>query len=673
MRNNAAPPTLLIHNLFNYGHFLVYADTLTKWALSRGWRTILMGRGLGRTAYARRYAGNLDVSLRDSDPGCHMDQNQADMFKARIVEPALDELLEAQTALRPQISILLTTDELIFRAERLRDEGFSFPTPTVGLVTFGHRDHYLGFKDCYARRLDRILATRRPFSRILTLDEFQVAFHDPGQEYLIFLPDIYAEPDRTNDDGTDGEQASVADELQAFLDRGSGPVLPVLGKIDQRKNASWVLRLVRDTPAASCVMLGERVHGPADNEINALLAELSDQGRAFTCFDYVPESLFSNTLRNPRTNFMPLPYSCHYGSSGIQLQAIAAGKPTLTPNVGLMAMRTSGHGLGLCYEAGNEADFRRKATILLRQGPADYSKNLQQFIGCFTPQVRFAQLDMAFDSTCGDTGVATRLTSQADSGPREMAQAMEELLAGRALAALGRLNVLGARAPVHALNAPLLLRQALALNALERHAEAQKKLRRCIEAGGAEEMLTLLRARVDEAAQLLHQGQREQALAELRATTLLVPQASPLPDPLPAETQELVPVLVAGILTSQPLLDHKLWHQLGAILAQTGMHDAAVASFRRAIQLAPAAHGYWLNLSDVLRYAKRLEEAWSSLEKLEALSPLEPGLHHKRGQVLFEQGKLDKAREEFLREKPDGEFGTAAREYLTRLGATPSD
>jgi hypothetical protein len=112
----------------------------------------------------------------------------------------------------------------------------------------------------------------------------------------------------------------------------------------------------------------------------------------------MPEALFRLTLAHPGTPFLPLPYSCHYGSSGLQLQALAAGKPTLVPDVGLMAWRVQAHGLGRCYAHGDEQDFRRAFAELLAQGPEPYANALRRFMACFA-RVRNAQLDKAFGLT----------------------------------------------------------------------------------------------------------------------------------------------------------------------------------------------------------------------------------------------------------------------------------
>lgn len=659
-------PRLLIHNLFNYGHFLVYADNLTQWALSRSWSVTLMGRGLRGTHYQRRYLGAEHVEILDLHPGVGLDQRQANWAKADLVAAASAELRRAQLERSPDASILLSTDEFLFHTQDILAPGFAFPTPTVGLATFGYRDCYLGFKDLYARNLDRVLAARHPFFSMLTLDEYQVAALDRQEEHLVFLPDIFADPPCGGEDQDDGD----AEALRAFLDQARGPVLPVLGKLDQRKNALWTLSVASDTPGASCVMLGERVSCPDDAEIDALLADLTAQGRAFVRLGYVSEALFRLTLGHPRTPFLPLPYSGHYGSSGLQLQAFAAGKPTLTPDVGLMARRVRAHGLGLCFTPGDREDFRRACASLMAQGPGPFHDNLRRFMACFTTEARNAQLDKAFGLARQGAGLLSRLVGDtapgdADENAFRLHAALTLHHAGRHLDALEHLERVLTQRPG---NAVALLRKALVLHALGRHEAAGEAMRQGIDCGGAEEFDFVLRAGLDLVMARLREGDRQGALEQLRAALLLAPAATgqgPGPDD-PVER-------LLHTRWQSPWLSAATWQRIGAALAQTGLHEASARAFRKALELAPDEHDYRLNLSDVLRYARRFDDSEAVLGELAALAPEYPGLHHKRGQVLFERGLMDEALAEFRREPPTSAHHGPARGYMERIstqGAT---
>ncbi|GAB6126613.1 tetratricopeptide repeat protein [Humidesulfovibrio idahonensis] len=655
-------PHLLIHNLYNYGHFLVYADNLTVWALSRGFCVTLMGRGLAGTFYQRRHQDDPNVQLLDASPGERLDQNLPLPTKAELTARACDELCQAQARLKPEACVLLSADEFLFQSASILDPDFAFPAPTVGVVTFGHRDCHLGFKDVYARNLDDVLARRRPFRSVLTLDEHQVAAVDPGEEHLVFLPDIYADPSRPKTVEQARREAAETAELAAFLDRARGPVLPVLGKVDQRKNALWVLRAASQTPGACCVLLGQRVPSPDDAAVDGLLAELAAQGRAFVRTDYVPESLFRAVLTHPAVPFLPLPYSCHYGSSGLQLQALAAGKPTLVPDVGLMAWRVQAHALGLCYRHGDEADFRRVFDRLLQQGTGPYAEAIGRFMGGFAPEARNAQLDKAFGLAGASAAPRSCLVACAASSERldAAAQALVLLHAGRAEEALKLLEHAEAGAPE---DAGLLRCRALALHALGRQAEAWEVAQRCGPAIG--ETLTAFQLNLccDAMTAARTRAERQESLSMLCLLLHFVPVAD-IPEPLPAPQHPLE--LALRKRWRAPCIGPASWRSLADELVRLKRNETAVPAYRRVLELDPQALDCWLNLSDVLRYEGRYDESDAALDELAARSPEHSGLRHKRGQVLFERGKLVQAREEFLREPLDSPHRQAAEAYLRK-------
>jgi Glycosyltransferase len=655
-------PHLLIHNLYNYGHFLVYADNLTVWALSRGFRVTFMGRGLEGTFYQRRHQGDPNVQLLDASPGERLDQSLSGLTKAELTARACAELCQAQAELKPEASILLSTDEFLFQSSEILDPDFAFPAPTVGVVTFGHRDCHLGFKDVYARNLDDVLARRRPFRSVLTLDEHQVAAVDPGEEHLVFLPDIYADPPRPKTVEQERRETAETAELTAFLDRARGPVLPVLGKVDQRKNALWVLRAASQTPDACCVLLGQRVPSPDDPAIDALLAELAAQGRAFVRTDYVPESLFRAVLTHRAVPFLPLPYSCHYGSSGLQLQALAAGKPTLVPDVGLMAWRVQTHALGLCHRHGDEADFRNVFDRLLRQGAEPYAEAIGRFMGGFTPEARNAQLDKVFGMDGASGALRSRLVAcvASSEGLDAAGQALVLLHAGRAEEALRLLDPAEASAPD---DAGLMRCRVLALHALGRQAEAWGIAQRCSFAIGT----TLAAFQLNLYCEAMTAARTPAEYLEYLNMLCLLLHFIPVtdtPEPQPGPWHPLEQALRER--WRAPSIGSASWLALADGLVRLKRNGTAALAYRRVLELDPQALDCWLNLSDVLRYERRYDESDAALDELAARSPEHSGLHHKRGQVLFERGKLAAAREEFSREPLDSPHRQAAEAYLQK-------
>lgn len=637
-------PRLVLHNLFNFGHFLVYASVFTRWGLSRGFEVHMFGRGLGATAYGRRFAGHPGVVLHDANPGENLDPLRADWAKPALLRESLDALLAAQRELAPRASVLLATDDFLFEGVGITDPDFRFETPTFGLTTFGHREQYTGYADAHARALARMIENRSPFSAIFTLDEHHARDTGADPDFLVFMPDIFAED-------MPGESSPAGDlpedqELARFLAAGTGPVFPVIGKFDRRKNNLWVLEAASAVPDASCVVLGERVPCQDDERIDALLDGLHEKGRLFERRGFVPEGLFHAVLAHQRTPFLALPYSCHYGSSGIQLLGLAHGKPSLAPSGGLMARRVQDHGLGLVFRAGGRTDFEQCFKTLLNLGPSPFRERCAGFMACFSPDARHAQLDRALGVAPRKPSPEDVLNSGASAGDESPHEAMRLFWKGKAAEALDRLGEFSAQAPQ---DPGLVFRTVMLLFGMGRIQKAREAAGRCIELGAAEEFDFFVRQQVQAAQALLAAGDRDGAAGHVDRVLQLAPAAS-----LPGKGEEVF---------SAPT-----WRQIGSVLAQAGVHGRAVDCFRAAMRLDPGAHDIRLNISDALRYAGRFEESLRELETLESAAPGWPGLAHKRGQVLFEMGKERDALAFFLAEPADSPHRQAAMAYAERIG-----
>jgi tetratricopeptide (TPR) repeat protein len=442
-------------------------------------------------------------------------------------------------------------------------------------------------------------------------------------------------------------------ELRIFLEGGTGPVIPILGKFDLRKNPLWILRMLEERPDLSCVILGERMPCGQDGEINRALAVLRDRHCLFEQFEYLPERLMSLAIGHPRVPFVALPYRCHHGSSGIQLMSHWQGKPVLVPDQGLMSWRVHGHRLGRTYPPGDEAGFKREFLCLLKEGPAPYEAGVRSFMRRFTRSALWRALDVALEEKPAPLSPLGH-----PAGPTGRAyQAME-------LAGQGHLE--GAAEAFSTASGPgsgfawMRMRQAMAFFRLGRIGEAADILRECRHRGLSSDIDFFVRLTLDLARYRHQSGQPNEAL-QLFSDLLRVlhgsgPSAttsSDRTDPTPGE-------LVRSALYD-PDIPMVFWKQTGVFLAHCSRYALAVAAFRRAIELSPEAGDLRLSLSDVLRYGKRHRAA---LAVIENLPESEPGVFLKRGQALLGMGDIRGAREALLRESRTSPYRPAADALL---------
>ncbi|HEY5169427.1 MAG TPA: glycosyltransferase, partial [Thermoleophilia bacterium] len=126
---------------------------------------------------------------------------------------------------------------------------------------------------------------------------------------------------------------------------------------------------------------------PYDPDVRAMRATLSAAGRLLeTGGPYLDAATADVFLRAARC--VVLPYRGHDGSSGVMLQALAAGRPVLVPDRGLMAYRVRGFGLGATYSDGDEADLRRRFRELEERGPESFAGDLDRYMDYFArPQL----------------------------------------------------------------------------------------------------------------------------------------------------------------------------------------------------------------------------------------------------------------------------------------------
>ena len=660
-------PFVLV-NVLNYGHFNSYAATIARWALASGLEVVFLGHGAGQIAARGGLAGQEGFAAMEISGVCRASCPEVHWGDAAQAKPALGKrcreiIADIARELSPSAVLLINADEVFFQNPEVGEPGFTFDAPVYGIVTFGRRDTYYGVQDPYSRRLKATLERRSGFAGLFSIDELHVRDGDPEEAFLHYLPDPYKEF-HAAPAAAAAEEDSAA--LRAFLAAAPGPIVPILGKFDRRKGNLWILRAALNLPQVRVVVLGERVPDPqSDAEIDSLLGALAAQGRAFVSFAFLPQEMFDLIFASGTVPCLPLPYRNHTGSSGIQLMAHEHGVPVLAPDFGLMAERVHAHGLGEVFRPGDEADFAARFAAMLQHGAEPYREGLQQFMGLFGIQAIGKALDGMFLANRPGQGNLRKILDLRRELPPHLA------LADTARRAFAVADITGAESALaEALKlAPespgLLLAHSVALWRLDRKAGATAGLQRCMEAGLDEELSFLAQLTVQDIQQTF------QLQPALGALTLKNSLLSALPGLSPESLAvEKAPGHGPPTYDSSPSQTHlppRSWQALGGVFAQSGGYAQGAECFRRAIAQAPANQEYRLNLSDVLRYAGRFAEALHALDELERLAAHAHGLAHKRGQVLFEQGRHAEAEGLFRLEPPESPFYAAAQGYLSRL------
>lgn len=658
--------TLLLYNMRTVGHFTVYSQVMAAWALSRGLRVVYCGLGAGASEFGRRFGQHPEVEIREvpplmacapSDPlapgadedivqGCYAGAGALE--QARIVRRLQEELA-------PRVTVLVNLDDFVYNLPLEDGLAGLFATPTYGVLTFSNRDHYCLSPDLYSWRVQGLLKRPGPFAGLLDLDEYHVARVDPGGRLLGFMPDIYREPDPVA-----GEQGAEpqCEGLRRFLEASEAPVLPILGKIDDRKNSLWILEAACATPALRVAVLGQRVALRRNaGAFDALLHQLDSQGRLYLDQGFVPQAALDMVLASPVVPCLPLPYLLHTGSSGLQLLAAAHGKPCLVPDYGLMASRAVDAGLGPVFAHGQCASFRRGLDRLLAPGAAQaYAPALARFMEFFTPEATYRALDHGFGLAFGPAPLPPWSEAPSLAGlPARAAQAAYS--AGDPDTAVEELDAALRHDPEHH---GLGFLKAMALSAAGRADEATAQMALLKERGQAQIDCAFHLARLERFLPVLLAALEQPAQAAERDAWLL--------RCLDAQLGLLLDHLQPAELQSSRDLVEPL-RTLGDEAVRSKRLEMARKAYARAVECDPDRSDSRLNLSDVLRYLDRMVESLAMLDELAARSPEEPGLACKRGQVYAEQGRLEDAVAEFHRELARGPstFADMAEGHLARV------
>lgn len=247
-----------------------------------------------------------------------------------------------------------------------------------------------------AGEFERLVRLPPPGVVPLVLDELYASRHTADCRWL---PDIFRDPDDAAS-AVAREAAAWGEKVRRFVAAaGQRPLLVYVGTNQHRRGYDTLLRLAVEEEG--CVAhCGRFVVGgeSSDHEVARLRAALLEDGRLLeTKGSYLDPATADVFLTAARC--VVLPYRWHDGSSGVMLQAAAAGRPVLVPNRGLMDFRVRRFGLGATYRHEDFHDLRRRFRELQEAGPAPFSANLAAYIDYFSRSQLVAALTGALTGT----------------------------------------------------------------------------------------------------------------------------------------------------------------------------------------------------------------------------------------------------------------------------------
>jgi glycosyltransferase involved in cell wall biosynthesis len=399
------------------GHRVIYCRVFARVLDGLGYDVVVAGR-LGA-------ATSTDPLLAELGrrPGVSL----LDIGGGRGGPTGLGELSALVERTRVGLTVLLEADDLMQALAARRERGSPALGGRVVGVFIRSTNHQYAPAPSPVARAKRLLRGRRaPLSAAafhrdyvarrpvvdaaLVLDELYAAGHRGSHAWL---PDIYREFEPAGE-AWEREAAEWAERVRGFL---AGcprrPVVVYVGANQRRRGYADLLRLAlgEDGCFLHC---GERDDDDesSDEETRALRRALAERGALLETGDpYLGPETADVFLRAARC--IALPYRNHDGSSGIMLQALAAGRPVLVPDRGLMAYRLRTFGLGLTYRAGDDADLRARFRELQAQDPERWAPALRAYCAHFAPE----QVAAAVSAAVTGCGTGARLPQDAAPGP----------------------------------------------------------------------------------------------------------------------------------------------------------------------------------------------------------------------------------------------------------------
>jgi glycosyltransferase involved in cell wall biosynthesis len=386
---------VLIFSPFLEGHRAVYMSVLADVALNADWEVVFAAAftSAGDAVvcphldryHEERHASFIDVA---GEPAGGLDIDSGSFV--RLVQRAgadVTVLAHADNHIR------LLNSQLCGAARRLPGRRVGIFISSTNFVHGWGRDrplrewvrHYRHYPKTWRGQpalFHRVLLpTFRLVDVALCLDELFVGSR--GEPYR-WMPDIDATLGARRGREESAEARMWRERLQPFLARNSGrSVFVYYGMAQARRGYDVLLRLA--VQEGGCLIhAGRRVDDDAyEYDVHSLRRVLAERSALFETGEYLEQFDTAGVFLGA-AHHVVLPYRTHYGSSGVMLQALRAGRPVLVPDSGLMAHRVRLHRLGAVYRAGDWEDMRRQNAILSRVNADEFRNPIERFLKYFS-------------------------------------------------------------------------------------------------------------------------------------------------------------------------------------------------------------------------------------------------------------------------------------------------
>jgi glycosyltransferase involved in cell wall biosynthesis len=390
-----ARPRVLVFSPSLEGHRAVYTSVLTDVATGAGWDVVIA-----------------TAATRDHEPSAHLDAyldrpdvSLIDVSRERERGTDIDPpaFLRLAHTMRSDVTVLTDADwHLRLLSSQIPAPSRRLPGRRVGIfinsTNFIHGAHlsrspreWASFIRHYPQtwRRDPVLFQRallpgfRLVDAALCIDEVFVASR--GRPYL-WLPDIDATLGAHRGDAVTAEALVWRSRLGPFLERNAHrPVFVYFGTPQHRRGYDILLQLALEE--GGCFIHAGRAPGETDcpDDCRGFRLALLERSALFETGEY-PREFDTAAVFFRAAHHVVLPYREHYGSSGVMLQALRAGRPVLVPDDGLMAHRVRRHGLGAVFRAEDRQDLPRQHAALLRSRVEDFRRPIGRFLEYFSDE-----------------------------------------------------------------------------------------------------------------------------------------------------------------------------------------------------------------------------------------------------------------------------------------------